>query len=936
MKQTHRWFTPALLLGVIFFFSRPAVASGPEPSGWYAGDMHVHRSCGGAPETLSSLYNSMVDQNLAVISVLADMGNGEVQNPATDLPLVNGQDASISTSGRIVHWDAEWHWDATYTNYSHQALGGHLVALGLKEAHTIWQEYTYPVFQWAHEQGAIAGFAHLQYLNDGIPQDLNCCIPVEYPVEVALGSCDFISEDVSGGDSAINAYYRLLNCGFRPGFAGGSDHPCAASVGSVITYVHPQDPLTYAAWIQGIAKGRTVVARNGHNEFLELTVNNSAAPGDEIQLTGSGSVTVSVKWSALQTTAGMVEIVRNGTVVTSTAQVADPNTPAIVTATVDFPKSGWLAARRMGNDGHAVHTAAVFVTVDGAPVRASVDDAAFYVAWMDTLLQNTSPGGRWNSYFPTSLSAAQARYLAAKAVYQQIAAEAGAGQPLAISTSSLPNGSPNISYSAALAASGGMTPYTWSLSAGALPPGLTLSATSGAITGTPASSGTGTFNFTVQVRDAKTPPETATRDLGITIAAALPSASLWPASAVPGTVDGGADSPVELGVKFRSDVAGNIIGIRFHKAATNTGTHVANLWNSSGTKLATATFTGETASGWQQVNFATPVAIAANTVYIASYHANNGHYGCDVNYFSSLGVDNAPLHALADGASGGNGVYAYGSSSTFPNQTWNAANYWVDVVLQSSGSATLNSISLVPANTTLSTGTTCQFTATGSYSDGSTRNLTSQVTWMSSNTAVASINAAGLATALASGSTTISAALAALSGSTQLTVTSTAGSIWPGTAVPNTVDGGADNPVELGVKFRSDVAGRITGIRFYKAAANTGTHVANLWNSAGKKLATATFTGETASGWQTVKFATPVAITANTVYIASYHTNGGHYSADLNYFASTGVDNAPLHALANGVSGANSVYTYGSQSAFPKSTWYSTNYWVDITFVPAN
>ena len=70
-------------------------------------------------------------------------------------------------------------------------------------------------------------------------------------------------------------------------------------------------------------------------------------------------------------------------------------------------------------------------------------------------------------------------------------------------------------------------------------------------------------------------------------------------------------SPVELGLKFRSDVAGTITGIRFYKASTNTGSHVANLWSSSGTKLATATFTGETASGWQQVNFASPVSITA-------------------------------------------------------------------------------------------------------------------------------------------------------------------------------------------------------------------------------------------------------------------------------------------------------------------------------------
>ena len=106
-----------------------ASAAGPEPAGWYAGDMHVHRSCGGSPESISNLYNKMSANNLAVISLLADMGNGEVQNPVTDLPLVDGQDASVSTPGRIVHWDAEWHWDAIYTQYPHQALGGHIVAL---------------------------------------------------------------------------------------------------------------------------------------------------------------------------------------------------------------------------------------------------------------------------------------------------------------------------------------------------------------------------------------------------------------------------------------------------------------------------------------------------------------------------------------------------------------------------------------------------------------------------------------------------------------------------------------------------------------------------------------------------------------------------------------------------------------------------------------
>ena len=417
--------------------------------------------------------------------------------------------------------------------------------------------------------------------------------------------------------------------------------------------------------------------------------------------------------------------------------------------------------------------------------------------------------------------------------------------------------------------------------------------------------------------------------------------TIWPDTTVPGRLDGGADNPVELGVKFRADVNGTINGIRFYKATANTGTHVGNLWTSTGTLLATATFVNETASGWQQVLFATPVTIASNAVYVASYHVNSGHYSADGGYFVGKGVDNPPLHALADGVSGGNGVYAYGSSSAFPNQSYNAANYWVDVMFQPESSLpppTLMSITVTPANSSLSIGALQQFTATGTYSDGRTQNVTSQATWSSSNAGVATMNSSGLATGVSTGITTISATLTGVIGATTLTVQSssvpTVVTIWPDTTVPGRLDGGADNPVELGVKFRADVNGTINGIRFYKATANTGTHVGNLWTSTGTLLATATFVNETASGWQQVLFATPVTIASNAIYVASYHVNSGHYSADGGYFVGKGVDNPPLHALADGVSGGNGVYAYGSSSAFPNQSYNAANYWVDVMFQP--
>jgi hypothetical protein len=217
-------------------------------------------------------------------------------------------------------------------------------------------------------------------------------------------------------------------------------------------------------------------------------------------------------------------------------------------------------------------------------------------------------------------------------------------------------------------------------------------------------------------------------------------------------------------------VSGTITGIRFYKASANTGTHVGSLWTTTGQRLAFTPFTGETASGWQQVSFTTPVPIAANTVYIASYHTTAGHYSQDLNYFTATGVDNLPLHALRNGEAGFNSVYAYGPAGTFPTNTFSAANYWVDVVFNSGSTPTLTSIAVTPASPTIQAGGTQQFTATGTYSDNSTQNITSQVTWASSNTGVATIAASGLATGVAVGSTTISATQGGTTGSTSLTV----------------------------------------------------------------------------------------------------------------------------------------------------------------------
>ncbi len=103
-------------------------------------------------------------------------------------------------------------------------------------------------------------------------------------------------------------------------------------------------------------------------------------------------------------------------------------------------------------------------------------------------------------------------------------------------------------------------------------------------------------------------------------------------------------------------------------------------------------------------------------------------------------------------------------------------------------------------------------------------------------------------------------------------------------------------------------------------------------DAAGQLLGSATFTGESASGWQEVLFGTAVEIEPNTTYIASVFMPQGHYSFDLSYFQSSGADNPPLHALQNGVDGPNAVYLYPRPAGFrprpsapPTTGWMSSS-----------
>jgi hypothetical protein len=167
--------------------------------------------------------------------------------------------------------------------------------------------------------------------------------------------------------------------------------------------------------------------------------------------------------------------------------------------------------------------------------------------------------------------------------------------------------------------------------------------------------------------------------------------SLWKPTDTPKMLDEGDATAGVYGVQFTPQAAGNATGCKFYKAAANTGTHVCTLWSNSGAQLATVPFAGETASGWQTQNFVSPVALTANTQYVIGVYDPVGHYSSDVSYFISPYTSDVDGQLVAPATrsttnGNGNGVYVYtNTATTFPTSTYNASNYWTDVVFQYTG-----------------------------------------------------------------------------------------------------------------------------------------------------------------------------------------------------------------------------------------------------------
>jgi hypothetical protein len=253
----------------------------------------------------------------------------------------------------------------------------------------------------AHQQQGLVGYAHPYETVSDPFKDAR-----ELPADVALGKVDYI-EVVGFADHRVTAeiWYRLLNCGFRLPTGAGTDAMAnfaslRGPVGLNRVYSRvPAGPLNIGAWLDSLKHGRTF-ATNGPLLGFSL---GDRQPGDELHLpAGENKVKFSV-WLRSFVPLDHLQVICNGEVVRDLKLSGDGET-ADVEDTIPISRSGWCLLRAWNDKPeHPVldqypyaTTSPIYVTVAGSnPKRA--DDAAYFIAWIDRLTEETKSNQDWNT-----------------------------------------------------------------------------------------------------------------------------------------------------------------------------------------------------------------------------------------------------------------------------------------------------------------------------------------------------------------------------------------------------------------------------------------------------------------------------------------------------------------------------------------------------------
>ena len=386
-------------------------------------------------------------------------------------------------------------------------------------------------------------------------------------------------------------------------------------------------------------------------------------------------------------------------------------------------------------------------------------------------------------------------------------------------------------------------------------------------------------------------------------------------TSTPAQADSGDANAIEVGTKFQANTTGYITGVRFYKAQANSGTHVGDLssspascWPKQPSPMRQGRAGNRSISLSRSWSSQTPPMSSPITPRLGTTRTT--HMG------SSFGKEQ-PTTLRGSGHLGQSQwrVQLLGNTC-LPELVVQWQRLLVDAVfVPRAGPPTVIAHSPMPGDSGVSTvvpvtatfsediqPSTLSFTLTDGSGDGVPATVTyDSSTFKTTLTPTGALNPGTTYTASVSGVKDDSGNSMLSPSIWTFSTFSCPCTLWSTSTTPSHVDSGDLNSVELGVKFRSDINGFVDGLRFFKSAANTGTHVGSLWTSTGALLAQGTFSNESASGWQQLSFTNPVPVTANATYVVSYHTTVGHYSFDSSYFVASGVDNGPLHGLTSSV-----------------------------------
>ncbi len=428
----------------------------PAKYSWYSGDDHIH------PAGCSHYENPTegVDPKSMERQVLGEhlnVGAALVWGPCFyyQSHFFRGrEDDPSSTAHSLLHYDLE----VSGFPSSH---AGHLVLMNMKNIMfpgtkriEQWPTWDLPVLRWAKSQGGISGFAHSGWGLAVTSKDLpNYMIPSfdsiganEYIVDVTYpDTVDFISAGDTPYIWELNIWYHTLNVGFRTRLSGETDFPCIydSKVGEGRTYAKIQDRLTYENYIRAVRNGAAYVS-DGRSHLIDFSVNGTGVGthNSQVDLAAPGNVQISVTavaylpekpvnaaisqvpysqkpyWDIERARIGTtrtvpVEIVVNGEPVARREITAD-GSPQKLNFNVPISKSSWVAVRILPSS----HTNAVFVLVDGKPIRASRRSAEWCLRSVNQCWSQKAP-----KISPQEMPEAIKAYEHARDVYKQLISE---------------------------------------------------------------------------------------------------------------------------------------------------------------------------------------------------------------------------------------------------------------------------------------------------------------------------------------------------------------------------------------------------------------------------------------------------------------------------------------------------------------------------------